>query len=169
VRPIAGSRERDRAPRGPLIPPWVVIGVVLVGVVVALAVIGGGGGKNPPPASANTGRTQRHHAHRHHHRKPPPPQKPKTVTLQLTPTGTVYVCLVNGDGRKLIPGQIFSAGQTIPSETAQKLLLTLGNASVTMKVNGSTFNVAASPNAIGLLIQPTGTTRLSSGKQPTCA
>jgi cytoskeletal protein RodZ len=168
VRPIARGRERDRGPRGPLIPPWVVITVVLVGVVVALAVIGSGGNKTTPPATTNAGNTQHHHRRHHRHHKVAPPATPKTVTLKLTPTGTVYVCLVNGSGTKLIPGQIFSAGQTIPTETAPKLLLTLGNASVTMKVNGSPVTVAASPTAIGFLIQPSGTRPLSAAKQPTC-
>ena len=118
VRPIARGRERDRGPRGPLIPPWVVITVVLVGVVVALAVIGSGGNKTTPPATTNAGNTQHHHRRHHRHHKVAPPATPKTVTLKLTPTGTVYVCLVNGSCTKLIPGQIFSAGQTIPTETA---------------------------------------------------
>jgi hypothetical protein len=165
LRPIsARSRDRDRAARGPLIPPWVVIAAVLVGVVVALAVIGSGGNKAAPPASTNAVTTHRHH--RHHRRRKA--TLPTTVTLQLTPTGTVYVCLVNGAGTKLIPGRIFSAGQTIPSESAPKLLLTLGNASVSMKVNGSPVMVAPSPNAIGYLIQPSGTTPLAPGNQPTC-
>src|SRR5947209_8849608 len=33
-------RERERAARGPLIPPWLVIGVVLIAVVVALYLVG---------------------------------------------------------------------------------------------------------------------------------
>ena len=55
---------------------------------------------------------------------------PTLVKLQLIPTGQVYVCLVNGNGRTLIPGVIYAAGQTIPTKTATKLLLTLGNTSV---------------------------------------
>src|SRR5690242_14372837 len=54
-RPIAAlSRERERAARGPLIPPWAIIGGVLVAVVVVLFIIGLGGSNNsnkpPPPA-----------------------------------------------------------------------------------------------------------------------
>ena len=59
---------------------------------------------------------------------PPPVATPTTVKLQLVPTGPVYVCLVDGAGKQADPGQIFAAGQTIPTETAPKLLLTLGNA-----------------------------------------
>ncbi len=79
----------------------------------------------PPPAPAPPATARATASHRQHRAAP----KPKTVTLQLVPTGQVYVCLVDGSGAKLIPGQIFGPGQTIPTEKSDKLLLTLGNAS----------------------------------------
>ncbi len=91
------------------------------------------------------------------------------MKLQLVPTGTVYVCLVDGTGKKLIPGQIFSSGQTIPTETASQMLLTLGNASVQMKVNGKSVAVAPSSSSIGFMLKPTGPSPLPASKQPRCA
>ena len=172
VRPISTlSRERERAARGPLIPPWAIIGGVLVAIVVALWFVGSqlGGKKTPPPAGVHAGTNNPRHRPRHRKPHPKPPAKPKTVKLQLVPTGTVYVCLVDGTGKKLIPGQIFSAGQTIPTETASKLLLTLGNNSVQMKVNGASVTVSPSASSIGFLLQPTGSTPLPPSKQPRCA
>ena len=67
------------------------------------------------------------------------------------------------------PGQIFSAGQTIPAHSASKLLLTLGNNSVTMRVDGAPVNVASSPSSIGFLLKPGSTTPLPVSKQPRCA
>jgi hypothetical protein len=169
LRPVAplGSRERDRQPRGPLLPPWVLIGGVLSAVVVVLYVLGtGGGSKSPPTTTSRTTAVVHHHHHKHKKKTVAPP--PSTVKLQLTATGSVYVCLVDGTGKKLIPGLIYSAGQTIPTESSTKLLLTLGNASVTMRVNGKPVPVTASASAIGYLIQPSGTTALPASKQPTC-
>src|SRR4030081_3944016 len=41
LRPSATpGRERERAARGPLLPPWAVIGLVLVGLVVVLYIVG---------------------------------------------------------------------------------------------------------------------------------
>ena len=173
ARPIAAlSRERERARRGPLLPPWAIIAGVLVAVVIALWVVGNLGGKkkSPPPAgvAAGTGSGRRHQA-RHHRTAPAAPAKPKTVKLQLVPTARVYVCLVDGTGKKLIPGQIYDIGQTIPTYTADKLLLTLGNNSVQMKVNGSAVRVNPSGSSIGFLLQPSGSTPLPTSKQPTCA
>jgi cytoskeleton protein RodZ len=171
TRPIAAlSRERERAARGPLLPPWAIIAGVLVAVVVALYFVGknfGGSKKTPPPTGVATGTGTRQKHHAHHHRTVPP--KPKTVKLQLVPTGTVYVCLVDGTGKKLIPGQIFSSGQTIPTETASKMLLTLGNNAVQMKVNGTSVPVNASASSIGFLLEPTGSRPLPASKQPRCA
>jgi cytoskeleton protein RodZ len=171
TRPIAAlSRERERAARGPLLPPWAIIAGVLVAVVVALYIVGNLGGKkkSPPPAGVATGTTGTHQRHRVHHHRPVPP-KPRTVKLELVPTGTVYVCLVDGSGKILIPGQIFSSGQTIPTKTAAKMLLTLGNNAVQMKVNGTHVPVNPSASSIGFLLEPTGRRPLPASKQPRCA
>jgi cytoskeletal protein RodZ len=171
MRPVATlSRERERAAKGPLLPSWAIIGGVLVAVVVALYFIGTAGNNNKPTPTT-TGiagtTTQKTHRARHHARHTA--SKPKTVKLQLVPTGTVYVCLVDGTGKRLIPGKIYTSGQTIPTEIAPQMLLTLGNASVQMKVNGKSVPVAASSSSIGFMLKPTGPTPLAASKQPRCA
>ena len=79
------------------------------------------------------------------------------------------MCLVNGNGKNLIPGVIFDTGQTIPIETATKLLLTLGNDAVQMKVNGVSVPVAASSTAIGFELLPGSHHTLPPSAQPRCA
>jgi hypothetical protein len=170
LRPIAAiSRERERAARGPLIPPWAVIGLVLVGVLVALYLIGRGSSRKTPPAASTQAKVHHHQPPPHTRTTPKLPVLPATVKLQLVPTGAVYVCVVSPSGRKLIPGLIYNAGQTIPTEKAKLLLVTLGNASVQMKVNGKSVAVHPSASAIGLKIQPSGVTPLSAKQAPTCA
>jgi cytoskeleton protein RodZ len=172
LRPMSSlSRDRERAARGPLLPPWAVIGAVLVAVVVALYVVGTLQKKptSTTPSGPRAGAAH-HKARPAKHAAPPAAAAaPKAVKLELVPTGQVYVCLVDGAGNKLIPGRIFSAGQTIPTKTAPKMLLTLGNASVTMKVNGSDVKVTPSPTSIGFLLGPTGQRPLPVSKQPRCA
>jgi hypothetical protein len=172
ARPIAAlSRDRDRRdrpPRGPLIPPWVAIALVIVGILVALYVLGKNNGSksvtNTIPKVIQTRKPRSVH-HRVVPRRRP---KPTRVTLQLVPTGRVYVCLVDGTGKQLIPGTIFDVGQTIPTETAPKLLLTLGNAAIQMKVNGKPVAVIPSPTSIGFTLTPTGHTPLPPAQQPRC-
>jgi hypothetical protein len=170
TRPVASlRRERERAARGPLIPPWALIGVVLVGVVVALYFLGTSASKksNPPAVSARRTAPKPHQTT--HRANPPARPRPKAVALQLIPTGAVYVCLVDGHGKVLIPGVIYQAGQTIPTHHASKLLLTLGNASVKMKLNGKPTNVSASTRSIGYLLSPSGAKPLPTAQQPRCA
>jgi cytoskeletal protein RodZ len=172
LRPITPpGRDRDRAARGPLVPPWLVIAFVLA-VVVAVLYVVGIGSKPKPPVPVNTSAGVTHPAHPHPHRRTkgrPAPAKADKVKLQLVPTGQVYVCLVTGTGKRLIPGQIFDTGQTIPTKTAPKLLLTLGNASVTMKVNGKSVPVPPSTSPIGYQLEPSGTRTLPPAKQPSCS
>jgi len=167
------ERERTRGPAGPVLPPWAIIGVVLVAVVVVLYVIGSssGGGSKPNPTSASANGRHRHTRTTTHPSvtlpaKPAPPAKAR---LQLVPTGTVYVCVEDRAGRKLIPGVIYTTAQTIPAVSAPQLFLTLGNASVRMTVNGKPYSVAPSATAIGLKVTPSGVSSLAPGRAPTCA
>jgi transcriptional regulator with XRE-family HTH domain len=179
LRPIAplGRTDRDRRdrgprpPRGPLIPPWALIGAVLVAIVVALyflGIKGNGTQTTSTPTRAQTTTpattTTTHHrpARRTH-------AVAGVVKLQLVPTGAVYVCLVDGHGKRLIPGEIFNVGQTIPTKTSSKLLLTLGNASVKMTVNGVSIPVPSTGSPVGFDLTPGAHTMLPSGKQPQCA
>lgn len=172
LRPIATlSRERERAARGPLLPPWAIVAAVLVAVVVVLYIVGINNGPKTGtprtaarPHGARAGTHRHRHAPRAHHTAP----VARSVRLQLVPTGTVYVCLTDAAGHKLIPGVTYSAGQTIPVHHGSRLLLTLGNAGVDMKVNGKPVAVHASPTAIGLELTPTGTRALTAARQPTC-
>lgn len=170
LRPIAplGSRERDRQSRGPLIPPRLIVGLVLVVVVAGLYLVGKSGSPSTtPPTHAVV--TPPVHRPSRHHRTAPRRTVAGTVKLQLVATGQVYVCLVSGTGRSLIPGLIYNVGQTIPVKTAPKLLLTLGKNAVTMKVNGKAVPVPASATAIGYELDPGSVRRLSAAKQPRCA
>ncbi len=169
LRPLATlGRERERSARGPLLPPWAVIGVVLIVVVVVLYVIGSGNSshKPQPPAGVHVNKPQHHKAN--HKPAKQLPATPTKAKLQLVPTGPIYVCLVSGAGTKLINEQTFSPGQTIPTETGTKLLLTLGNNSVQMKVNGHSVTVAPSAAPIRYMITPAGQHLISTSTSPTC-
>ena len=171
LRPITPlGRERHRPPRGPLIPPWVLIGAVLVGIVVALAFLGinGKGGNTTPTTSSHASTTPARHKATHH-RAPRTRTVASTVKLQLVPTGAVYVCLMDGKGKKLIPGEIFNAGQTIPVKTS-KLRATDPRQRVgEMKVNGVSVTVPSTVSPVGFDLTPASHTMLPAGKQPQCA
>ena len=170
LRPIAPlGRDRDRPPRRRGIPPWLVIAAVLVIVVVVLFVVGQNNPGSKSPSTTQAGTTTTHRTRHRPRKRRLHSAVPTTVKLQLQPTGQVYVCLVDGSGKKLIPGLIFNTGQTIPTKSAGKLLLTLGNNNVKMKVNGVSVPVTASAGSIGYRLVPGGHTPLSAAQQPKCA
>jgi len=175
LRPIsARGRERDRKRRRPRLGPVAAVVLVLAAVVAALFIVGSlspnssSSTTTPGTTAASKSTSTNSHTNTTHHRhhKPPPP-KPTTVTLNLVPTSSVYVCVEDGNGKKLIPGVIFAVGQTIPTETASKLMVTLGNPSVQMKVNGKSVPVTNS-SPIGYALTPGKTTPLPVGQLPTC-
>jgi cytoskeleton protein RodZ len=169
IASLSRERERNRGPRKPVMPPWAPIALVVVGIAVALYFIGSSVENNKTTPSP-TGLSPAHHRARPKPIRTVLPARPQTVHLQLVPTGTVYVCLVNAHtGRKLINEQTFSAGQTIPATSGRKLLLTLGNANIQVKVDGHAVPIAASANAIRLLLTPTTPPqKVSLSMTPTC-
>ncbi len=162
------ARDRERRPRSPRLPSWAPIGIVVVIVLALLFIVGIASRQGTSNQAAHQGAQRPRTTSTGSTRPAGPPPAPASATLQLVPTGTVYVCLVNGRGNKLINEQTFTAGQTIPTEKARKLLLTLGNASVSMKVNGRRVPVTPSPNAIRLLITPGGVRPIPLSQTPTC-
>ena len=185
LRPISSlGRERERRRRRrPRLGPIGVILIALVAVAAALWFVGTlGNGTNSttsstpttpvagssPSSTSGTSQTTTAHKPRAKHHHPAPPPKPTKVTVKLTPTSTpVYVCVEDGNGKVLVPGATFSPGQTIPTETASKLLMTFGNSTVQMKVNGK--NVPVGPGApVGYEATPAKTTVLPAAQRPTC-
>ena len=168
------NRERQtKTRRG--IPSWAIIGVVIAIVAVGLYLVGTRD-KSPSDRSLTPRSTASQVTH-HRARTvlstatstaPAAKVHRRKVTVALVATGQVYVCLVDGAGKALIPGRIYDTGETIPTETAGRLLLTLGNASVTLKANGKPVPVAASSGAIGLEFTPTGHSALTGSALPTC-
>ena len=185
LRPLASGRERERRPGrrrqqphprgggGFRIPPWTIVVVVLVIVGVALYVVGSHTGNNNSSGSHKTASHHKHHKAKHSHKQhaPTKPHKaaPTSVRLKLVPTGTVYVCLVNGNGHQLIAGTTFSAGQSVPVEVGKTLLMTIGNNSVTITANGVKVPVAPSATPIGIKFTPHGHTSLPATSQPQCS
>jgi cytoskeletal protein RodZ len=195
VRAMATTtRERDRrsSSRQPsrissaLLSPRTVIVFALIVIVLALIVIGNNqNGKSPSnggnaiaPATSNKG-SGHHHAGTGTHTGTgttttatnttntlTTPVIPKRASLKLVATSTVWVCVENQAGKPLMsPGDV-TVGQTLPTFHARQILLTLGNAGVTMTADGKPYTPSGGA-PIGLRITPTGVKPLATA--PTCA
>jgi hypothetical protein len=168
--PRRGGGRGSGRPGGPsrgYIAAVSVIGGLIVLLIVLLAA-SGGGSSNPHTTSTKSAHTSTGRsggastAHAH-------PRPPAIVALSLTPSATVYVCLLGDHGRKLIPGQELAAGESTSTFHARHYLLTLGNSSVTMYVDGRPRSVPPSSQAIGYSItKARGRQPLSAAQLPTC-
>src|SRR5271165_285222 len=83
--------------------------LVIVLLIVLLATSGGSNTKKPTTAARTTPKTTHHHTgtttvHQ-------PSAGGEDLSLSLTPTGPVYVCLIGEGGHKLIPGLELQAGE----------------------------------------------------------
>jgi cytoskeletal protein RodZ len=168
-----GSGGAGAGYRGPRVAPrWAIVGGVLVMLVAVLWLVGSLGGDEDPDAPASTAagndRGTRTTPARQQPRRRAPTTASTRATVRIVPTGTIYVCLVDGGGRVLIPGTQFAAGQQVPVYKARKLRITLGNNEVQLRVNGRPLPVAASTTAIAYEITPSRARSLPVDQAPTC-
>jgi cytoskeleton protein RodZ len=179
LEPIVSSPQhgRSRVPgpgRSPIGPSRGYLALVgVVGVVIVLLIVGlvaGGGGSSSPPAPT----TVSSHSRTAHVRGATAPStatagRSDQVALSLHATAPVYVCLIGDNGRKLIPGTELHPGESTPTYHAKHFEITLGNASVTMFVDGRAKSVPPSSEAIGYSITKAfGRHTLQAGQLPTC-
>jgi cytoskeleton protein RodZ len=168
------ERERDRGMRrrrGMGVPSWAIIALVLVAAGVALYLIGRGHGSSTPKAA----RGITHVSTQPRVTSEPGTQTtttsttalaPTKATLKLVPTGDVWVCIETPAGAKLVDGVVESVGTKVPAVSGSELLVTLGNADVTVTANGKPYKLEPSATSIGLKVTPKGVSALPQG--PLC-
>jgi cytoskeleton protein RodZ len=93
----------------------------------------------------------------------------KRVRLQIVATGSVWVCLENADGRRLVSSQTLQSGQKRGPYTSRRFRFTLGNGQARLMVNGRNRTVPPSSDPVGYELTPTGRKELSEERRPTCA
>lgn len=182
LAPLAPRLGRDRrgggggggyrAPR--VAPRWLIVGGVIVLLLLVLWLVGSlggddgdGGESGSPSATTPLDRSPRTTTQPRTDRRPTP-TAPTQASVRIVPTGALYVCLVDGGGRVLIPGSQFDAGEQVPVYRARKLRLTLGNNQLQLRVNGRPLPVQASSTAIAYEITPAGASPLPLERAPTC-
>jgi cytoskeleton protein RodZ len=145
--------------------------VAVLAVLFVIGQIGGGSGGGNGRGGGGGGPTAGHHA-RHHHRrpsKPQPPPEPTRASIEVRPTGTVWVCLEDLSGKPLVAGEVLSAGDTRGPYHAAGFQLGLGNSEAAITANGRPVKVPSSPNPLAFHVGPTSAKSIDPAKRPTCA
>jgi hypothetical protein len=165
LQPInAAAPGRERRRQGPVVPRWVVLALIVIGLVVALGLLGSDDPKPPPAATTPPPTTTTRAAAK----PPPPPAAPRRVRLRIVATSDVYVCLKAGD-KTLVDGETLAASARTRTFRSKRFRLTLGNNGVRLVINGRSKAVAPSAGPIGMQITRTGGRQpLSASKRPVC-
>ncbi len=172
LEPIVSTPQRNRG-RTPASGPSrgyiaAVGAIVLVIVVLIVLLLSGGSSKNTPTPTVAV-HTSTTTTHSHAARRAATGGGASIVSLSLHPSALVYVCLIGDGGRRLIPGSNLPAGVSTPTYHARHFVITLGNSSVTMYVDGRAREVPPSSQAIGYSITKAhGRQPLPSSQLPTC-
>jgi len=176
LEPIVSTPQRNRRRRPPSGPSRGYIAAVaavgLLIVVLVVALVSGGG---PSSHTASKG-TPTHSAGTAHPNQATHPGTTGTstsgapvVALSLKPTGVINVCLIGEGGRRLIAGVDLQPGESTATFHSRRFVVTLGNNSVTMYIDGRPRSVPASASAIGYTItKARGRQPLASSQLPTC-
>jgi cytoskeletal protein RodZ len=119
---------------------------------------------------------KQHHQHHHGGDKQGSAQSsttttttPSEATVSLTPTGTVWVCLVDQSGKPLVNGETLTTGDTRGPFKARDMQLTLGNGAIQVKLDGKQVSIPSAANPVGFDLTPQGAKPLSTADSPTCA
>ncbi len=182
-RPDRGGRSRSGGPgrqaggSGPSRGYLAIVGVVVVLIILlVVGLLGKGGGSNSNSSTStssksinSSNKSPKTHAGKHGKGASKARSSSSLVALSLRPSAPVYVCLIGDNGRKAIPGEELQPGSSTPTYHAHRFLLTLGNSSVKLYIDGKARTVPASSQAIGYSItRADGRKRLTLGNLPTC-
>ena len=166
-----GGRRPPRPSRG--VPPWALVGFVVIVLLGVLYVVGVVLGPDDEPEAtaqptATATATSRKTARRPARKQRRKPSVPTVVSLRIVPEGDVNVCLVNVAGEPLIKSETL----TEPTEEyrSRRMRVTFGNGLVKMRVNGKTYPVKDTDHATGFELRPGRAPQpLPDDELPTCA
>ncbi|HET6999319.1 MAG TPA: helix-turn-helix transcriptional regulator [Solirubrobacterales bacterium] len=143
----------------------VLVSVGLVAVLVVAGLSGGGDEGTPAPESerSQTGNESIGEA------QPLPAREQAELSLSLTATAEVWVCLLDAGGEPLVNGQILATGAEAGPFESGSFTVSFGNGEVSMMVNGQQASIPATSSPIGYTIGASGGLReLPEGERPTC-
>jgi cytoskeleton protein RodZ len=169
LRPLARRRERTMRAPGP--PRGLLVGIVFVGLLLALFLLGSLGSDNNNDSGSDgvtrtTTTTKKSSTKKTGTTAAPSKPANALVRLQVIPTAAVWVCLENANGDKLIPGAIQQPGGTPQTYRSRKFLVVFGNGHAQMRIDGKVKDVPDRSVAVGYRVTSKGRVELAVDKLP---
>jgi cytoskeleton protein RodZ len=166
---LGGQRRRRRARFS--IGPGVVVVLGVIGLLAAFYLLGTWGDEEPAgtaPPSAQEEPTATPSPARDDDE--PAPRRPRRVSVRISATGPVYVCMEDAGGRPVVDRATLADGDATRTFRGRRFRVTFGTANARMRVNGRTYRVAASDEPVGYELRPgRRPRRLSAAQRPTCS
>jgi len=148
----------------------VILAVIAVAVIAVVAIPDGGGGRgsdSPEPSSRQQARSAKQAGTQPE--SPRPAGRPG-VSMRLTASAEVWVCLLNARGQALVDGQILEAGAEAGPFRSGSFTVSFGNGEVEMKIDGREAEIPATSSPVGYAIDTSGKlSELEEAERPTCA
>jgi cytoskeleton protein RodZ len=155
-----------REPRRRRLAPGALAALVAVALAAILVVVAFTGREDGPAGTPE--HLQRQHADSRQRQVSPPRAKPG-LSLSLSATAEVWVCLLDAGGEALVDGQILAGGEEAGPFRSGSFTVSFGNGEVSMTVNGQQASIPATSGPIGYSIGVEGALReLPEGERPTC-
>jgi cytoskeleton protein RodZ len=99
----------------------------------------------------------------------PAPARPSLLSLELTATGEVWVCLLDAGAQPLVNGQILETGAEEGPFRSGSFTVSFGNGEVSMSIDGQEAEIPATSSPIGYAIDADGVLEpLAEGERPEC-
>lgn len=176
VSPTGGEREapgveppvasRPRASDYSLIRSRAVA-VAVVAALIGVVVVIGLASEGDPGVTVDGARTGAS-AGEHPPGTPGQAQRPE-LSLELTATAEVWVCLLDADGRPLVNGEILAAGAEEGPFLSDGFRVAFGNGEVSMTIDGEEAEIPETSSPVGYAIGDGGTLEpLAEGERPDC-
>ena len=172
LMPFQGPLSGRRPPRRTFaIPPFLIVGVVILGLLGVLYALGT---SDPEDEATEPNRVATATPAAEEPDKKPARRKkkaaatPAVARLRIEATGTVNVCLVDATGKVLIRSENLAAGTRTRTFRSRRFRVTFGNEFARVRVNGKAFKVPRSRDAIGYEITSKRRRVLPAAQRPTC-
>jgi cytoskeleton protein RodZ len=172
ITPLNLRQQRPRRRMAPRLGPGV---VVVLGVIVLLAVLyalgqSGDDNESPTPRAAATPAPSSGKKKKGAKKKSAAAKRDanRPVSVRISATGTVYVCMEDARGRVVIDKRTLEAGQSAGPYRSRRFRVTFGTAAARMRVDGKSYAVATSKDPVGYEIRRGGRPKRLSGGLATC-
>jgi len=164
---------RRQRPRRPALVPWMALLAGVLALVAALYLYGIWGDDDPereagaPSPSATATGTAGGDGERKRKRRRAA-ERPRSVRLQIQPTGAVSVCLENAAGDALIGNLTLQEGEDSETFRSRRFRMSFGTGAAVMRVDGKNYDVSDDA-PIGYELRASGEPReLPDDERPTC-